>query len=72
MNIIHAVYYMPIRHDQYWQRAYTKFLVAQSCIKKELEIYFFVSLSLKKIIAEEGLFSSTALVIDHFKSIEVL
>ena len=30
---------MNIRHDQQWQTAYPNFLVAQNCIKKDLEIY---------------------------------
>ena len=51
---------MDDRHDQYWQMAYPKFLVAQSYIKKDLEICIFYLL--KKVISIWGQFSSTALV----------
>ena len=32
------------RHDQYWQIAYPKFLVALNCIKKEPRILFWLTL----------------------------
>ena len=35
---------MNIRHDQYWQIAYQKFLITQNCIKKDLKIYSFLML----------------------------
>ena len=46
-----------IRHEQYWQIAYHKFLVPQNCIKKDLYI-----IHLRKLSSRFwGQFSSTAL-----------
>ena len=52
-------------HDQYWQIAYQKFLVAQNFINKDLKIYLFY---LRKILQFWGKFYSTALVLYTFMS----
>ena len=54
--------YIGSRHDQYWQIAYPKFLVAQHCIKKDLKIFFYS----RKLLRFWVKFSSIALVIDTF------
>ena len=56
------IYSMYIRHDQYWQTAYPKFLVASNCIKKGSKFFF----HLRRLSWFWGQFSRTALVIDTF------
>ena len=58
MTHVHCTIY--IRHDKYWQIAYPKVLVAQNCIKKDLQIYIFFYL--RKLSRLKGQFCSTALV----------
>ena len=38
------------RHNQYWLLSYLKFLVAQKCIEKDLDIYIFFNLKIVIVI----------------------
>ena len=63
VHILSLVGFLLVRHDQFGQIAYQKFLVAQICIKKESRD---IIILIRKLSRFWGKFSSTALVIYTF------